>query len=165
MSFLGTFAIAGWTLDAVTHEMIHAIGIENEAMTECFAMQISPLMAYELGVPATRRSSSPTFSSATTSCIRRATSTQSAAAKAAYGICNGTFPHCPGIRVGSNLQTSPSGSNEGVRDRRVRRLPRPVRRVTRSYQSVALRTHYIHPACGGWPRVGCLRLILSRRPI
>jgi hypothetical protein len=39
-------------LDTVTHEMIHAIGIVNEAMTECFAMQVAPLMAYELGVPA-----------------------------------------------------------------------------------------------------------------
>jgi hypothetical protein len=39
-------------VDTVTHEMIHAIGITNEAMTECFAMQVSETMALELGVPA-----------------------------------------------------------------------------------------------------------------
>lgn len=39
-------------VDTVTHEMIHAMGISNEARTECLAMQVSPLMAYELGVPA-----------------------------------------------------------------------------------------------------------------
>lgn len=39
-------------VDTVTHEMIHALGIRNEARTECLAMQISPLMAWKLGVPA-----------------------------------------------------------------------------------------------------------------
>jgi hypothetical protein len=38
-------------VDTVTHEMIHAIGITNEAMTECFAMQVSFVMALRLGVP------------------------------------------------------------------------------------------------------------------
>jgi hypothetical protein len=38
-------------VDTVTHEMIHAIGFVDEAQTECFAMQLSSLMAYQLGVP------------------------------------------------------------------------------------------------------------------
>jgi len=40
-------------VDTVTHEMIHALGIRNEAMTECYAMQVSVVMALRLGVPAT----------------------------------------------------------------------------------------------------------------
>ena len=31
--------------------MIHAIGVRSEAQTECFAMQVSLLMAVRLGVP------------------------------------------------------------------------------------------------------------------
>lgn len=38
-------------VDTVTHEMIHAIGIRNEAETECFAMQLTIVMALRLGVP------------------------------------------------------------------------------------------------------------------
>jgi hypothetical protein len=38
-------------VDTVTHEMIHALGIRNEAMTECYAMQVSLVMALRLGVP------------------------------------------------------------------------------------------------------------------
>lgn len=38
-------------VDTVTHEMIHAIGIRDEAQTECYAMQVSLLMALRLGVP------------------------------------------------------------------------------------------------------------------
>jgi branched-chain amino acid transport system substrate-binding protein len=43
-----------YTAEAVvtlTHEMIHAIGIEREALTECFAMQASAGVAGLLGVP------------------------------------------------------------------------------------------------------------------
>ncbi len=39
-------------LDTVTHEMVHAMGFVNEAQTECFAMQLSILMALQLHVPA-----------------------------------------------------------------------------------------------------------------
>jgi hypothetical protein len=38
-------------VDTVTHEMIHAIGVRNEAETECLAMQVTLLMALRLGVP------------------------------------------------------------------------------------------------------------------
>lgn len=38
-------------VDTVTHEMIHALGITNEAQTECYAMQVSIVMALRLGVP------------------------------------------------------------------------------------------------------------------
>ena len=38
-------------VDTVTHEMTHAIGYVDEAQTECYAMQISIVMAYMLGVP------------------------------------------------------------------------------------------------------------------
>jgi hypothetical protein len=43
------------TADAVvtlTHETMHAIGIEKEAEAECFGMQLTTFMAIELGVPA-----------------------------------------------------------------------------------------------------------------
>ena len=43
-----------YTADAVatlTHEMMHALGIRREAAAECFGMQLTPLMARELGVP------------------------------------------------------------------------------------------------------------------
>lgn len=43
--------IAG-DLDTVTHEMVHALGITDEARTECYAMQLSIIMALELHVPA-----------------------------------------------------------------------------------------------------------------
>jgi hypothetical protein len=39
-------------IDTATHEMIHAIGISDEAQADCLAMQVAPLMAYQLGVPA-----------------------------------------------------------------------------------------------------------------
>lgn len=38
-------------VDTVTHEMVHALGYTSEAQTECYAMQLSIVMAYELGVP------------------------------------------------------------------------------------------------------------------
>src|SRR5581483_2100179 len=38
-------------VDTLTHEMIHALGVRNEAMTECFAMQLSWITAHSLGVP------------------------------------------------------------------------------------------------------------------
>lgn len=38
-------------LDTVTHEMVHALGFVDEAQTECYAMQLSIVMAVELGVP------------------------------------------------------------------------------------------------------------------
>ena len=43
-----------YTADAVqtlTHEMMHAIGISNEAQAECFGMQLSAYLARQLGVP------------------------------------------------------------------------------------------------------------------
>jgi hypothetical protein len=43
-----------YTADAVTtltHEMVHALGVQKEAPTECFAMQLTPFMARELHVP------------------------------------------------------------------------------------------------------------------
>lgn len=39
-------------VDTLTHEMIHALGVRNEAATECFAMQLSWVSAENLGVPA-----------------------------------------------------------------------------------------------------------------
>lgn len=38
-------------LDTVTHEMLHALGIRDEAQTECYAMQLSWAMGAGLGVP------------------------------------------------------------------------------------------------------------------
>jgi len=38
-------------LDTLTHEMIHALGIHNEAETECFAMQLSFVTGVQLGLP------------------------------------------------------------------------------------------------------------------
>jgi hypothetical protein len=38
-------------VDTLTHEMIHALGIHNEALTECFSMQLLWLTARSLGVP------------------------------------------------------------------------------------------------------------------
>jgi hypothetical protein len=38
-------------VDTVTHEMVHAMGVVNEAQTECFAMQLSIVMAVDLHVP------------------------------------------------------------------------------------------------------------------
>ncbi len=38
-------------LDTLTHEMIHALGIHNEAMTECFAMQLSFATGWKMGLP------------------------------------------------------------------------------------------------------------------
>ena len=43
-----------YTAEAVTtltHELVHALGVRREAPTECTAMQLTPLMALELGVP------------------------------------------------------------------------------------------------------------------
>jgi hypothetical protein len=39
-------------VDTLTHEMVHALGVRNEAATECFAMQLSWVTAESLGVPA-----------------------------------------------------------------------------------------------------------------
>jgi len=39
-------------VDTLTHEMIHALGLRNEAATECYAMQLSWVSAENLGVPA-----------------------------------------------------------------------------------------------------------------
>ena len=38
-------------LDTLTHEMIHALGIRNEAETECFAMQLSFITGWKMGLP------------------------------------------------------------------------------------------------------------------
>ena len=38
-------------VDTLTHEMIHALGIRNEAVTECYAMQLNWITAHSLGVP------------------------------------------------------------------------------------------------------------------
>ena len=38
-------------LDTLTHEMIHALGIHDEAQTECFAMQLSFVTGVKLGLP------------------------------------------------------------------------------------------------------------------
>lgn len=38
-------------VDTLTHEMLHALGLRNEAMTECVAMQLSWITAHSLGVP------------------------------------------------------------------------------------------------------------------
>jgi hypothetical protein len=43
--------IIAFDLSTVTHEMVHAMGVRNEAMTECFAMQLSIVMALNLRVP------------------------------------------------------------------------------------------------------------------
>jgi hypothetical protein len=38
-------------VQTLTHEMMHALGIRNEAMAECFGMQLSIILAVKLGVP------------------------------------------------------------------------------------------------------------------
>jgi hypothetical protein len=38
-------------LDTLTHEMLHALGVRNEAQTECFAMQLSFVTGVKLGLP------------------------------------------------------------------------------------------------------------------
>jgi hypothetical protein len=38
-------------VETVTHEMMHALGIANEARAECYGMQLSWLLAYKLGIP------------------------------------------------------------------------------------------------------------------
>jgi hypothetical protein len=38
-------------VDTLTHEMIHALGVRDEAATECFAMQLNWVTAHALGVP------------------------------------------------------------------------------------------------------------------
>jgi hypothetical protein len=38
-------------VDTLTHEMIHALGVRDEAQTECFAMQLSWVSAENLGIP------------------------------------------------------------------------------------------------------------------
>jgi hypothetical protein len=37
-------------LDTVAHEMIHAMGIRNEPLTECFAMQTADVLGWYLGI-------------------------------------------------------------------------------------------------------------------
>jgi hypothetical protein len=39
-------------MDTLTHEMIHALGVVDEARTECFAMQLSYFTDTSLGSPA-----------------------------------------------------------------------------------------------------------------
>ena len=38
-------------LDTLTHEMIHALGVRDEAMTECFAMQLNFVTGSKMGLP------------------------------------------------------------------------------------------------------------------
>jgi hypothetical protein len=38
-------------VETLTHEMMHSIGIKNEAAAECFGMQLSAYLAMNLGVP------------------------------------------------------------------------------------------------------------------
>jgi hypothetical protein len=38
-------------VEALTHETMHSIGIDNEAQAECFGMQLSFALADNLGVP------------------------------------------------------------------------------------------------------------------
>lgn len=40
-------------VDTLTHEMIHALGVTDEARTECYAMQLSWITAETLGSPGT----------------------------------------------------------------------------------------------------------------
>ena len=43
-----------FTADAIqtlTHEMMHALGVDSEAEAECLGMQVSAVLAEELGVP------------------------------------------------------------------------------------------------------------------
>ena len=37
-------------LDTVAHEMIHAMGIRDERLTECFAMQTADVLGWHLGI-------------------------------------------------------------------------------------------------------------------
>jgi hypothetical protein len=45
-------AILANGVETVTHEMMHALGVNREAKAECFGMQLSIIMAAELGIPA-----------------------------------------------------------------------------------------------------------------
>jgi hypothetical protein len=38
-------------VDTLTHEMLHALGVHNEAQTECYAMQLNWVTANKLGIP------------------------------------------------------------------------------------------------------------------
>ena len=38
-------------VDTLTHELMHALGIDNEAQAECYALQLSVDLSKELGVP------------------------------------------------------------------------------------------------------------------
>jgi hypothetical protein len=38
-------------VDTLTHEMLHALGIRNEAQTECYAMQLNWVTSTSLGIP------------------------------------------------------------------------------------------------------------------
>jgi hypothetical protein len=38
-------------VDTLTHEMLHGLGVRNEAQTECYAMQLNWVTANRLGVP------------------------------------------------------------------------------------------------------------------
>ena len=40
-------------VETLTHEMMHALGISNEARAECYGMQLSMILAQRLGVPRT----------------------------------------------------------------------------------------------------------------
>jgi hypothetical protein len=44
-------AITADGVDTLTHEMIHALGLSNEAKTECLAMQLTVFTGISLGVP------------------------------------------------------------------------------------------------------------------
>ena len=41
-------------LSTVIHEALHAYGVANEAMTNCFAVQLVPFFGLNLGMPAKR---------------------------------------------------------------------------------------------------------------
>lgn len=40
-------------VETLTHETMHALGVENEAKAECFGMQLSLVVAIRLGIPRT----------------------------------------------------------------------------------------------------------------
>ena len=73
-----------FTADAVqtlSHEMMHALGVDSEAEAECLGMQVSAVLAQELGVPKHSRSGWRTSTSRTPRTFRRSTSTRSGAAR------------------------------------------------------------------------------------
>jgi hypothetical protein len=80
-------------VDTVTHEMIHAIGIRDEAVTECYAMQVSLLMALRLGVPLKYSEQLARLTLGNYFLHPPSTSTRFAAAKAVPGTSSPTRLH------------------------------------------------------------------------